>query len=84
MFEFYMAERLRHRWVRLRLYRFPGSVLTDYRILKNYAKTPVSYTHLTHLVWYLFALCQRIIEVKEPANLFRLAASVLLLSLIHI
>ncbi|EEC7336099.1 YlcG family protein, partial [Escherichia coli] len=21
------------------LYRFPGSVLTDYRILKNYAKT---------------------------------------------
>ncbi|HAJ5107324.1 TPA: YlcG family protein, partial [Escherichia coli] len=23
MFEFYMAERLRHRWVRLRLYRFP-------------------------------------------------------------
>ncbi|ENL8414362.1 YlcG family protein, partial [Escherichia coli] len=24
---------------RLRLYRFPGSVLTDYRILKNYAKT---------------------------------------------
>ncbi|MMK07983.1 YlcG family protein, partial [Shigella sonnei] len=23
----------------LRLYRFPGSVLTDYRILKNYAKT---------------------------------------------
>ncbi|KAA2024390.1 YlcG family protein [Escherichia coli] len=32
MFEFYMAERLRHRWVRLRLYRFPGSVLTDYRV----------------------------------------------------
>ncbi|HCC6486225.1 TPA: YlcG family protein, partial [Escherichia coli O25b:H4-ST131] len=23
MFEFYMAERLRHRWGRLRLYRFP-------------------------------------------------------------
>ncbi|HGD9329773.1 TPA: YlcG family protein, partial [Escherichia coli] len=23
----------------LRLYRSPGSVLTDYRILKNYAKT---------------------------------------------
>ncbi|EFB5885182.1 YlcG family protein [Escherichia coli] len=23
----------------MRLYRFPGSVLTDYRILKNYAKT---------------------------------------------
>lgn len=34
----------------------------------------------THLVWYLFALCQRIIEVKEPANLFRLAASVLLMA----
>ncbi|WP_437125535.1 YlcG family protein, partial [Escherichia coli] len=29
MFESYMAERLRHRWIRLRLYRFPGSVLTD-------------------------------------------------------
>lgn len=31
MFESYMAERLRRRWVRLRLYRFPGSVLTDSR-----------------------------------------------------
>lgn len=39
MFESCMAERLHHRWIRLRLYRFPGSVLTDYRILKNYAKT---------------------------------------------
>lgn len=39
MFEFYVTERLRHRWMRLRLYRFPSSVLTDYRILKNYAKT---------------------------------------------
>ena len=39
MFEFYMAELLRHRWGRLRLYRFHGFVLTDYRILKNYAKT---------------------------------------------
>ncbi len=39
MFEFYVTERLRHRWMRLRLYRFPDSVLTDYRILKNYAKT---------------------------------------------
>ena len=38
MFEFNMAELLRHRWGRLRLYRFLGSVLTDYRILKNYAK----------------------------------------------
>ncbi|EOD2501826.1 YlcG family protein, partial [Escherichia coli] len=28
MFEFYMAELLRHRWGHLRLYRFPGSVLT--------------------------------------------------------
>ncbi|EFG7120594.1 hypothetical protein ACVRE7_004763 [Escherichia coli] len=36
----------------------------------------------THLVWYLFALCQRTIEVKEPANLFRLAASVLLMVII--
>ncbi|HDW3920480.1 TPA: YlcG family protein, partial [Escherichia coli] len=25
MFEFYMAELLRHRWMRLRLYRFPSS-----------------------------------------------------------
>ena len=39
MFEFNMAELLRHRWGRLRLYRFPGSVLPDYRILKNYANT---------------------------------------------
>ncbi|WP_077625841.1 YlcG family protein, partial [Escherichia coli] len=31
--------RLRTAGSRLRLYRFPGSVLTDYRILKNYAKT---------------------------------------------
>ncbi|HAL5948609.1 TPA: YlcG family protein, partial [Escherichia coli] len=23
MFEFYVAERLRHRWMHLRLYRFP-------------------------------------------------------------
>ncbi|ENH7814828.1 YlcG family protein [Escherichia coli] len=39
MFESYMAELLRHRWMRLRLYRFPSSILTDYRILRNYAKT---------------------------------------------
>lgn len=32
-------EILRARWQRLRLYHFPGSVLTDYRILKNYIKT---------------------------------------------
>ncbi|MBA2042375.1 YlcG family protein, partial [Escherichia coli] len=25
MFEFYMAELLRNRWMRLRLYRFPSS-----------------------------------------------------------
>ncbi|MBZ8235151.1 YlcG family protein [Escherichia coli] len=37
MFEFNMAELLRHRWGRLRLYRFPGSVLTDYRILNEVA-----------------------------------------------
>ncbi|NNR98600.1 YlcG family protein [Escherichia coli] len=35
----YCTVRDSHRWGRLRLYRFPGSVLTDYRILKNYAKT---------------------------------------------
>ncbi|MGQ7114807.1 YlcG family protein [Escherichia sp. TWPC-MK] len=39
MVECNVAELLRHGWGRLRLYRFPGSVLTDYRILKNYAKT---------------------------------------------
>ena len=39
MFEFYMAELLRHRWMRLRLYRFLGSVLNDYWILRNCAKT---------------------------------------------
>ncbi|EPM2314583.1 YlcG family protein [Escherichia albertii] len=39
MFESYVAERLRHRWMRLRLCRFPDSVLNDYRMLKNYAKT---------------------------------------------
>lgn len=38
-FESYFADHLRVRWQRLRLYRFLGSVLTDYRILKNYAKT---------------------------------------------
>lgn len=37
MFEFNMAELLRHRWGRLRLYRFLGSVLTDYRILNRLA-----------------------------------------------
>lgn len=30
-----MIEILRMRWLRLRIYRRPGSVLVDYRILKN-------------------------------------------------
>ncbi|EOD3175436.1 TPA: YlcG family protein [Citrobacter freundii] len=34
-----LTEILRVCWLRLRLYHFPGSVLTDYRILKNYIKT---------------------------------------------
>ncbi|EEE5063411.1 YlcG family protein [Salmonella enterica subsp. houtenae] len=34
-----LIEILRMRWQRLCLYHFPGSVLTDYRILKNYVKT---------------------------------------------
>lgn len=28
---------LREKWKRLRVYHFAGSVLTDYRIIKNYA-----------------------------------------------
>lgn len=55
MFESYMAERLRRRWVRLRLYRFPGSVLTDYRILKNYAKTLKRLPH----EYPIFTVCPR-------------------------
>ncbi|MDO2177583.1 YlcG family protein [Escherichia coli] len=39
MFEFNMAELLRHRWGRLRLYRFHCSCFTGYRLLKNYATT---------------------------------------------
>ncbi|MEX5411529.1 YlcG family protein [Atlantibacter subterranea] len=38
-FENYFADHLRLRWKRLRICRFRGSVLTDYRILKNYIKT---------------------------------------------
>lgn len=38
-FESYFADQLRVRWQRMRLYRFAGSILTDYRILKNYVKT---------------------------------------------
>ncbi|WP_312269902.1 YlcG family protein [Pseudescherichia sp.] len=29
---------LRMRWLRLRLYRRPGSVLVDYRILRNFIR----------------------------------------------
>lgn len=29
---------LKTHWQRLRLYRFPGSVLTDYRIIRNAAR----------------------------------------------
>lgn len=29
---------LRMRWQRLRIYRRPGSVLVDYRILKNFVR----------------------------------------------
>lgn len=32
-----IAFALHHHWQRLRLFRFPGSVLADYRILKNHA-----------------------------------------------
>lgn len=38
-FETYFADHLRVRWQRMRLFHFPGSILTDYRILKNYMKT---------------------------------------------
>ncbi|WFY38470.1 YlcG family protein [Enterobacter ludwigii] len=31
-----MIEILRARWQRLRIYRRPGSVLVDYRILRNF------------------------------------------------
>ncbi|WP_313708077.1 YlcG family protein [Atlantibacter hermannii] len=30
---------IRLRWQRLRIYRFRGSVVMDYRILRNYIKT---------------------------------------------
>ncbi|AYL51307.1 TPA: YlcG family protein [Citrobacter freundii] len=32
-------EILRARWQRLRIYRRPGSVLVDYRILRNFVRT---------------------------------------------
>lgn len=31
-------ETLRTRWLRLRIYRRPGSVLVDYRILRNFVR----------------------------------------------
>lgn len=43
-FEFYFADHLRVRWQRMRLFHFPGSILTDYRILKNYMKTIIGET----------------------------------------
>ncbi|EMN3921276.1 YlcG family protein [Citrobacter farmeri] len=33
-----ITEILRTRWQRLRIYRRPGSVLVDYRILKNFTR----------------------------------------------
>lgn len=33
-----MIESLRMRWQRLRIYRRPGSVLVDYRILRNFIR----------------------------------------------
>ncbi|QIU89415.1 YlcG family protein [Yokenella regensburgei] len=33
-----LIESLRMRWQRLRIYRRPGSVVTDYRILRNFAR----------------------------------------------
>ncbi|EAY2063493.1 YlcG family protein [Salmonella enterica] len=38
-FQSYLADHLRVRWQRLRMFRFAGSVLVDYRILRNYLKT---------------------------------------------
>ncbi|MEH5743827.1 YlcG family protein [Atlantibacter hermannii] len=37
--ENYKMDIIRLRWQRLRIYRFRGSVVTDYRILRNYIKT---------------------------------------------
>ncbi|SAP76556.1 Uncharacterised protein [Raoultella planticola] len=33
-----VIERIRDRWQKLRLFRHRGTVMTDYRILKNYAR----------------------------------------------
>ena len=37
--ENYKTDVIRLRWQRLRIYRFRGSVVTDYRILRNYIKS---------------------------------------------
>ncbi|MCA6998196.1 MULTISPECIES: YlcG family protein [Dickeya] len=34
-----ITESLRLRWCRLRIYRYAGSVVIDYRILRNFEKT---------------------------------------------
>ena len=33
-----LTEELRMRWQRLRIYRRPGTVLVDYRILRNFLR----------------------------------------------
>lgn len=33
-----LIESIRMRWQRLRIYRHPGSVLVDYRILRNFIR----------------------------------------------
>ncbi|HBZ7762542.1 YlcG family protein [Klebsiella pneumoniae] len=33
-----MLELIRHRWWKLRLFRCRGTVMTDYRILKNFVR----------------------------------------------
>jgi len=33
-----LIESLRMRWLRLRIYRRPGTVLVDYRILRNFIR----------------------------------------------
>lgn len=34
-----VIERIRDRWIKLRLLRSSGTVLVDYRILKNFVRT---------------------------------------------
>ncbi|HHT0027488.1 TPA: YlcG family protein [Klebsiella michiganensis] len=34
-----LVERIRYRWKKLRLCRYRGTVLVDYRILKNFIRT---------------------------------------------